>query len=307
MESEVLLLYVWANTHSYAYGNLKYFIDVAVRENDHVDYYFILQRVNNKAINESSMPLLPKNGHYIQHGNICYDFGTFGWFLNEFTYGNPWMNETIGNNKKKKINLKNYKYFILMNSSVRGPFFPPYYFKFLSDYQNDFDKTFYWYYVFTKRLNQKVKLTGCTISCIPIPHVQSFVLVTDFIGFTIMLKPGSDGGSPPEGIFGCYSHPNHVSLNSEVPTSTRILESGYMIDSLLTKYQGVDFTAPHNQLCNQHKNPYLNDNFDGTSLDSYETVFIKFHDHEFLQVPRDRAKLNQRWMEDAQNPNRTIW
>jgi hypothetical protein len=305
VESKVLLIYVWANSHSYAYGNLKYFVDIAVRENDSVDYYFILQRIDNKTIDESKMPLLPKNGHYIQHDNECYDFGTIGWFFNEFTYGNPWVTETITN--KKTINLKNYQYFILMNSGIRGPFFPPYFLQFLSDYEKEFGKIFYWYYVFTKRINSKVKLTGCTISCLPVPHVQSYFLVTDFIGLKILLKPGTFGSSGEEGIFGCYPTKNHVSLGSEVPASSRILLSGYMIDDILTKYQGIDFNEDRNRLCNRHRNPYLNQNFDGISIDPYEVVFIKFSDFEFLSIGRERAQLYLRWMEDATKQNRTIW
>jgi hypothetical protein len=300
-------MYVWANTHSHAHGNLKYFVDVAVRENDGVDYYFILQRLDNKTVDESLLPKLPNNGHYIQHDNECFDFGTVGWFFNEFTYGNPWINQTITNNLKKKFNLKNYQYFILMNSSIRGPFFPPYFLKFISDYENEFKKTFYWYHIFTKRLNSKVKLTGCTISCLPAPHIQSYILVTDFIGLTILLEPGSRGASQAEGIFGCYPIKNHVSLNSEVPSSNRILQSGYMIDGLLTKYQGVDFNLAHNQLCNGHRNPYFNDNLEGIQIDPYEIVFIKYSDFEFLQVGREKAKLYLKWMEDTKKSNRSNW
>ena len=53
IDSNVLLFYVYADTHQYAYGNLKYFIDTAVRENDGVDYIFILQQTENKTIDES--------------------------------------------------------------------------------------------------------------------------------------------------------------------------------------------------------------------------------------------------------------
>lgn len=121
-ESDVLLIYVYANTHSYAYENLKYFIENAVRENDGVDYYFILQRVNNKEVDESALPKLKGgNAHYIQHDNVCYDFGTIGWFFDEFTYGNPWKKQI---NDPKKLNLLKYKYFILNECIDSWAFFP---------------------------------------------------------------------------------------------------------------------------------------------------------------------------------------
>jgi hypothetical protein len=138
----------------------------------------------------------------------------------------------------------------------------------------------------------------------PVPHVQSYLLVTDFIGLTILLKPGASGSSE---IFGCYALKIHVSFNSEIPSSSRILEAGYMIDSLLTKYQKVNFKERHNQLCNQHKNPYIDNNLEGTSLEPYEVVFVKYSDLPYLKFPRKRGELYERWMVDSTKQNRSIW
>jgi hypothetical protein len=91
----------------------------------------------------------------------------------------------------------------------------------------------------------------------------------------------------------------HVSFNSEVLSSTRILDAGYMIDCVLTKYQQIDFTLPRNRLCNQHKNPNIDKNLDGTPLEPYEVVFVKYSDLEFLQVSKRRGELYERWMEDT--------
>ena len=67
--STVLLIYVYTNTHQYAYGNLKYFIETAVRERDGVDYIFILQQMDNKEINITNMPPLDvyKRQEYNKH------------------------------------------------------------------------------------------------------------------------------------------------------------------------------------------------------------------------------------------------
>ena len=257
---------------------MKYFIEHAVRENDGVDYYFILQNVNNKRVDENELPPLPRrNARYIQHENVCYDFGTVGWFLNKYTVGSPWINQThlIGDDEKK-INITQYRYFILINSSVRGPFFPPYFLQFTEDYKVEFEKSLYWYHAFTRRLNSKVKLTGCTISCGPVPHVQSYLLVTDFVGFTIMLQPGAHGGSRAEGIFGCYPLKGDVSVFSEVASSTRILEAGYMIDCVLAKYQTIDFKQKHNERCNGNRMPYFDKEYQEGSLEPYEVVFVKY-------------------------------
>lgn len=56
------------------------------------------------------LPPLPRNARYIYHENKCYDWGTFGWVFSE-----------------GKVNATLYKSIIFMNSSVRGPFLPPYF------------------------------------------------------------------------------------------------------------------------------------------------------------------------------------
>jgi hypothetical protein len=310
-DADVLLIYTYADTHQHAYGNLKYFIKTAVRERDGIDYYFILQQVQNKSIDETQMPELPKsNAFYIQHENKCFDFGTIGWFIDQYTIGNPWTTQTSTMNnqsKREKFSLTRYKYFIFMNSSIRGPFFPPYFLKFLIDYQNELKKSFPWYHVFTKRINNVMKLTGCTINCEIIPHVQSYFLVTDFTGLSIMLKPGNSGGSYSDGIFGCYSTKQDVTSYSELPMSNRIREAGYMIDCLLTKYQTINFTAHHNRPCNGHVNPYKDKALNGLTLEPYEVVFVKYNDRFATTEAQERAKLYQQWMDDINKENRSTW
>ncbi|CAF4879758.1 unnamed protein product, partial [Rotaria sp. Silwood1] len=79
----VLVIYVWTNTDVQSLGNLQFFIRYGVHPSQPADYYFILQQVNKKPVNESGLPKLPSNAHYIQHENECYDFGTVGWFLSQ--------------------------------------------------------------------------------------------------------------------------------------------------------------------------------------------------------------------------------
>jgi hypothetical protein len=55
------------------------------------------------------LPTLPPNARYIFHQNECFDWGTFGWALST-----------------QDVSLAKYKYFIFMNSSIRGPFLPSY-------------------------------------------------------------------------------------------------------------------------------------------------------------------------------------
>ena len=58
---------------------------------------------------ETKLPSLPSNAQYVYHENECYDWGTFGWLLDS-----------------GHVDASKFQYFIFMNSSVRGPFLPPY-------------------------------------------------------------------------------------------------------------------------------------------------------------------------------------
>ena len=56
-----------------------------------------------------SLPSLPSNARYVQHMNMCFDWGTFGWALFNLD-----------------LNIETYKYLVFMNTSVRGPYLAPY-------------------------------------------------------------------------------------------------------------------------------------------------------------------------------------
>lgn len=275
---DVLLLYVYADTHPYALENLKFFVRTAVRENDRVHYYFIIQQNGRYAMNLARLPSLPSNARYVPHENKCFDLGTIGWFL---------RTRLIKNDTN---NIKSYKYFILMNSSVRGPFFPPYFINLWKTYKNRCDESFYWYSIFTRRLNHRVKLVGVTISCQVTPHVQSYFLATDLAGLLLLLRPenGSD-------IFHCYQSQNEVIKYGELAASSRILRQGFWIDSLQSKYQGWDFSKRENQACSDRNNPYTDRSVDGLTLDPYETVFVKFNYKGYNQAA-DRAAVYQKWL-----------
>ena len=57
-----------------------------------------------------SLPTLPGNARYVQHENLCFDWGTFGWALFNLD-----------------LDIELYKFFIFMNTSVRGPYLPSYF------------------------------------------------------------------------------------------------------------------------------------------------------------------------------------
>ena len=64
----------------------------------------------DRQFEPAEMPVLPSNARYVFHKNKCYDSGTIGWAI-----------------QNRKVDTSLYRYIIFMNSSVRGPFLPPYF------------------------------------------------------------------------------------------------------------------------------------------------------------------------------------
>ena len=268
----VLVIYVWADVDTQSLGNLQFFIRYGVHAAQPADYYFILQKVKNKTVDESRLPRLPPNAHYVQHENECYDIGTIGWFLSQ-----------------NITNTNLYKYFIFMNGSVRGPFFVPYF---------DIENT-WWFTIFIKRLTDEVKLVGCTISCERAPHVQSYLLVIDRIGFTLLINNKI-------GILHC--HPNYYTAvdKGEIATTQLFLRANYQIASLQAKYQGWDFRRIETAFCNKKQSSIFSDNaIDGISHDPYELVFVKFKGTPPFDTNLERrAFVYQKWFEQSPRTKR---
>lgn len=236
--AQTLVIYVFGKTHGSAMENLLFFIRTAVRSWHHADYYIILQQVNGLVLDEKTLPKLPSNAHYVQHENKCFDLGTIGWFLSSGT-----------------VDRTKYKYFVFVNSSVRGPYIVAY-------YDNPI-----WYTIFTRRLTDHIKLAGCTFSCETAPHIQSYLWAMSFDTLDLFLKNNT--------VFACHKHMNDAINNGEIAASQILLHSGFGIDSLMTKYRGMDFRLNFTEKCANQMNPTQIQNVDGISLDPFEIVFVK--------------------------------
>jgi hypothetical protein len=236
--SRTLIVYVFGETHESSEQNLAFFVRNAVRESHDADYYFILQQINKKIFDKRKLPKLPSNAQYIQHENKCFDLGSIGWFLSS-----------------GMIERSKYKYFIFLNSSVRGPFIVSYY-----------DSPI-WYTIFTRRLNEHIKLVGCTINCERSPHVQSYLLTLSPDTFDFLLKNST--------VFDCHLTQKAAVDNGEIVANQMILKSGYGIDSLMRKYQGIDFRLNVSEKCSNLSNPTGQKSADGIILDPFEVVFVK--------------------------------
>jgi hypothetical protein len=305
--SPTLVIYVYSGSDPEYLTNLEFFIQEAIKPNDGCEYVIVLQQntpedlpwpdfntvlngttakttaaaaaeINEKPSEKliKSAPLLPSNARFLLHPNECFDLGTVGWVL-----------------QTQIKNINKYKYFIWLNSSVRGPFLPPY-----------LRGRLHWTVPFTSKLStsfsssrtsttartssitdfsirtsssssssskqfskEEVKLVGATINCggahglPPQPHVQSYITATDSIGLNILLS------SP--GVFTCWQEMADVVVNSEIGASRAIFDAGYSIDCLMSRYQGFNWLEYHYQLA-KNKNKGLSGSGEISSIDEIE-------------------------------------
>ena len=202
----------------------------------YVDFYIVCN--GNIKLN------IPDYVKYYNRDNIGHDFG--GWAHAIFT-----------------ASLKDrYDFFIFINSSVRGPFIPPW--CPIKD----------WVSIFTRLIDYRTKLVGTTIGIHQyMPHIQSMVLVTDKIGLEIGIK---------EGIFEVNPRPlprDKIIMEKEIGYSQTIIKHGYKIRPIVSAYYNVNIKQKSKirGLIHISNNKYF-----GTNLHPYDVIFIK-----------DKANINR--------------
>lgn len=179
--------------------NLRFFLKHALH--DRADFVFV---INGDALTVE-IPMLP-NVMVIRRPNTCYDLGAHG--------------EVLDN----RIDIKKYRRFILLNSTVRGPFLP-YWVHMMN---------FCWSDLFFNQLNSKTKLIGLTANCNPhthwnvqynltngLPkHIQSAFFATDHIGMDLLFP----------NLKACFSDMIDAVIHAETTLTDVILQAGYGVD-----------------------------------------------------------------------------
>lgn len=206
VSNRTLVMYVYHESNEWYKDNLRFFIKVAMQDNDHddVDYLLIIN-------GESSLPLevilattaAQREGRVqlLRRPNTCYDGGSMGEVL-----------------RARSRLAESYRYYFLMNSSVRGPFLPRYFQAIFKAKSAEVGSgALAWTSVLTSLLDDEVKLAGTTISCMGQVHVQSMVLATDQLGLGLLLNGG---------VLDCPTSLNEAIRIYELGATTTILDAG---------------------------------------------------------------------------------
>jgi hypothetical protein len=248
-----VVIYTYFNSESSNY-NLSFFVKKELTFKENIDYIIVINGVNYD--NNIIFPDI-SNLTIIKRENIGFDFGGHNSALNYI-----------------KSNNKHYDYYFFMNSGVIGPILPHYY------------QDSHWSNIFIKKINEKVKLVGTTIVCLPSydaggsgPKVEGFFFMTDNIGLQLFINQGN--------IF--FNHPNKYSavVYGEYGISNCIFKNGYSIDCMLRKYQNIDWTDSKNHFFNNCNHPSRKNSFYNNSINPYEVIFHKWFWHKLDNVNFD--------------------
>ena len=149
--ASTLVVYSYRNVDPEAVSNLQFFLNNVLKPEDTARYVIIVDHGLDQFGQFSSiaLPDLPANAEYLSIRG-CFDLGQVG--------------KVLFGQSKVQIELSQYKYFVWLDSTVRGPFLP--------SYLTKMNHAPLWHTLLTSRLTSTVKLVGSTIDCSPVSLTQ---------------------------------------------------------------------------------------------------------------------------------------
>lgn len=258
-----LVLYAFSDTPD-AHTNLRYFLKQGLHAS--ADFIFILNGIDNETAAEFQIPDDASNIRTVLRPNTCFDIGAYGEVLRS-----PEQWTKVGWGPAHIPLWRRYRRFIMMNSSVRGPFLP------------HWGQGACWSDLFVQRVTIETKLVGLTASCWPHFHVQADVWATDFVGMQLLMEPPPPRADSlvddfadrfaPVGLADCYADLSRA-VHGELGATRIMLESGWKVDLMMSAYHGI---ANYSTVCNpeQHGDLLWKDKYFGTNVHPYETLFTK--------------------------------
>lgn len=241
-----LVLYVYNAEDKEQERSFAFFLRYGVTEHGPAYRIIITNGPHIKAF--PRLPSLPNNAQYLKTSLCTTTWGAI---------------DAVG----RALNVQDYDYFVVIDSHVRGPFLPSY----ISD--------MHWTEAFTRKLVKNVKMVGSIISCEGAPkdgnaagewrgnpYLKSHAWATDAEGFARLMAR--------QGVFRCHKTKWDTKYYSDAGAALTMFQAGWSIDTLMSRYQGVDWRVPATWQCNQRVPPDLEKHYDGISINPYEVIFV---------------------------------
>lgn len=167
---------------------------------------------------------------------------------------------------RKSGDYSKYKYFIFLNSSVKGPFYPSY-----------MPEGWQWTMAYTDKLVGDVKAVSSSVVCLPPedlggfgPKLESWAFSVEPEGLELLVDAG---------VFHtrlCKLCGDGVVVMGEYGLSNVLLGKGYNIATLMSRYgKDIDWRDEKHWHCNNNVHPSRHGTYDGISMHPFETVFLK--------------------------------
>lgn len=219
--------------------NVRFFIKHGLFKSNYIDFVIVCNGLHKLEV--------PSYVTYLNRENIGHDFG-------------GWAHAIYNLNLREK-----YQLFVCINSSVRGPFIPPW-----SPVKN-------WVHIFTRLIDYKTKLVGTSLGSHKYKmHIQSMVLAFDQVGLDIGISAGIFERNP------IMRERWDIIEQKEIGFSQHILNAGYKIRPILSAYFNSN-VLPNDSIATRIH--FTNNSYYGTNIHPYEVIFIK--DKEGINANRD--------------------
>ncbi|GLI63148.1 hypothetical protein VaNZ11_006057 [Volvox africanus] len=201
--------------------------------------------------------------------------------------------------------IRRYRYFLLINSSVKGPYYPAYLptwwhwtHGFLERFQPLPEGDPRWTHHPTMQIlppgtpygpmrrRQRpmgpavVRAVGCSLVCLPEvdaggpgPRLESWAVALDDVGMELVIR---------KGVFKvrtcktCADKDDGIIVGGEYGITSVLLEGGHNVATLMSKYaRDVDWRDERHWGCNDMVHPSRHGTYDGIAFHPYETIFVK--------------------------------
>ena len=238
-----LLVYAY-HEKSLCMSNLEFFVRYAGMEAMQSTLFVFV--INGHVV---SVPLPALNNVLVlPRANTGLDFGAYSYALEEVERRLAGQNSAL-------------RHFGFMNCGVTGPFLPA--------YLRGFD----WFAAFAERLTDRVRLVGTYLTCLDAtdlgghgPRIEGHCWFTDTEGIATLRA---------ESVLRPMNSKVDAIVNGEYGLTRAMFKHGFTIDTLLYKYQNVDWTDERNWDCNANRFVGRNGAYDGGTINPFEVIFFK--------------------------------
>jgi len=245
---------------------------------------------------------LPSWVKVVQRENFGLEFCAMMEILPTLLYG-----KSLNQNEQLLALWRNkYSYFVLLNASVRGPFYP------LWPWEDS-----NWVKVFKDQLTEETWLVGTSFNCMKnepsLYHLQSFTLMThrrglemiyeDFQYRQLIFKASNQSCDARD----TFNEPGKqaVIFVYEIGMTQTFLSRNIGVKSLALGWQGIDFRFPEgvNMMCMKRHDQYFPKWYFGIDYNPFEVIFQKTNTASFKRVDMAMLDIYTLWFDQRVDNN----